>query len=134
MFKRIYVFRLKPGQELMRGIASYCEANNITSAVVLGIIGSLVGAKLNFLVSLPEKYVTREYSGHLEIVCAQGTVAMMGAERIIHVHIQLADLEKCEGGHLAEARIFSTAEVVLGELDYRLTRRKDDYTGLNELT
>jgi predicted DNA-binding protein with PD1-like motif len=134
MFKKIHVFRLKPKEELIGGIAAYCDRNNISSAVVLGIIGSLEKAKLNYLVALPGKYITKEFSGHLEIVCAQGSVAMMGEERIIHIHVQLGELERNEGGHLAEATVFSTAEVVIGELDYQLTRIKDDYTGLNELT
>jgi len=134
MFKRVHVFRLKPKQELMSGIASYCDANNIYSAVVIGIIGSLEKARLNYLIGLPANFTTKEFYGHLEIVCAQGTVAMMGKERIIHIHIQLGELDRNEGGHLVDATIFSTAEVVLGELDYQLTRAKDDYTGLNELT
>jgi len=134
LFKRIHVFRLMPKQELLGGIASYCDRNNISSAVVLGIIGSLEKAKLNYLMALPAKYITKEFSGHLEIVCAQGSVAMMEKDRIIHIHIQLGELERNEGGHLAEAIVFSTAEVVIGELDYQLTRVKDDYTGLNELT
>jgi len=29
--------------------------------------------------------------------------------------------------------VFSTAEVVIGELDYQLVRYADGYTGLNEL-
>lgn len=133
MFKRVHVFRVMPKQEVLSAIASYCEKNNIRSAVVLGIIGSLVKARLNYLVELPGKYITKEFNGHLEIVCAQGSVAMMGEERIIHIHVQLGELERNEGGHLAEATVFSTAEVVIGELDYQLTRIKDKFTGLNEL-
>jgi predicted DNA-binding protein with PD1-like motif len=125
---------VKPDQELMGSIADYCSKNKISSGIVLGIIGSLKRAKLNYLMELPGKYVTKEYSGHLEIVAAQGSVAMMGTERIIHIHMQLSELDRCEGGHLAEAIIFSTAEVVIGELDYQLTRSLDNYTGLNELS
>ena len=99
----------------------------------MGIIGSVESAKLNFLKELPGKYETKDYKGPLEIVCAQGSVALKDTELIIHVHIQLCDLDGCWGGHLLDARVFSTAEVVIAELDYQLRRQADQYTGLNEL-
>jgi predicted DNA-binding protein with PD1-like motif len=133
LFKKVHVFRVKPNQELASEIISYCRQNGILSGIVIGIIGSVESAKLNFLKKLPGKYETREYKGPLEIVCAQGSVAVKDAELIVHVHIQLADDTGCRGGHLVEARIFSTAEVVLAELDSELRRYPDAYTGLNEL-
>ncbi|MFC1862302.1 PPC domain-containing DNA-binding protein [Chloroflexota bacterium] len=133
MFKKVHVFRVKPNQELASEIASYCRQNSISSGVVIGIIGSVESARLNFLKELPGKYETKEYQGPLEIVCAQGSIALKDTELIIHVHIQLSSTDSCQGGHLVEAEVFSTAEVVIGELDYQLYRYADDYTGLNEL-
>ena len=133
MFKKIHIFRIKPRQELASEITRYCRQNSISSAVVIGIIGSAESARLNFLKELPGKYETEEYQGPLEIVCAQGSVALKDAELIVHVHIQLSDSDRCRGGHLVEAKVFSTAEVTIGELDYQLYRYADDYTGLNEL-
>ncbi len=133
MFKKIHIFRIKPGQELLDGISSYCQDNNISSGVIIGIIGSLENAKLSFLKALPGKYESADYSGPLEIVCAQGTVALKDDTLIIHIHIQLSEKDICSGGHLAGATIFSTAEVTLGELDYQIRRQIDNYTGLNEL-
>ena len=133
MFKKIHVFRVKPGQELLDSISRYCQDNRISSGVIMGIIGSVENAKLNFLKALPGKYDSVDYSGPLEIVCAQGSVAVIDDTLIIHIHIQLSGQDICSGGHLARATIFSTAEVTLGELDYQLRRQTDDYTGLNEL-
>jgi predicted DNA-binding protein with PD1-like motif len=90
-------------------------------------------AKLNFLKALPGKYDSVDYSGPLEIVCAQGSIALKDDTLIIHIHIQLSGQDICSGGHLAGATIFSTAEVTIGELDYQLCRQMDSYTGLNEL-
>jgi len=133
MFKKVHVFRVKPGQELAGEIAGYCRQHNITSGAVLGIIGSAKNARLNFLEELPGKYVPREYQGPLEIVGAQGSIALKDDEPIIHIHIQLSHLDGSYGGHLVAAEVFSTAEVAVGELDYQLNRYADDYTGLNEL-
>jgi predicted DNA-binding protein with PD1-like motif len=133
LFKKVHVFRVKPGQELLGEIASYCQEHSISSGVVIGIIGSVESARLNFLTELPGKYEGVQYSGPLEIVCAQGSVAVQNDSSIIHIHIQLSRQDICRGGHLAEATVFSTAEVVIGELDRQLRRRSDSYTGLNEL-
>jgi len=133
MFKRVHVFRVKPGEELAGTITEYCRQNGITSGIVIGLIGSAQSVKLNFLKELPGKYETESYQGPLEIVCAQGSVALKGDELIVHIHIQLSTQQSCYGGHLVEAVVFSTAEVIIGELDFQLHRYSDDYTGLNEL-
>jgi predicted DNA-binding protein with PD1-like motif len=90
MFKRVHVFRVKPGEELTGAIAGYCRQNGITSGIVIGLIGSARSAKLNFLKELPGKYETESYQGPLEIVCAQGSVALKGDDLIVHIHIQLS--------------------------------------------
>ncbi len=133
MFKQIHVFRVKPNEELAASIASYCRKYGITSGVIIGLIGSVKSAKLNYLKELPGKYETRSYQGPMEIVCAQGSVALKSNDLIVHIHIQFSTQQSCFGGHLVEATIFSTAEVVIGELDSQLNRYADDYTGLNEL-
>ena len=133
MFKKVHVFRVKPGTELLTEITDYCAEHAILSGIFIGIIGSVERAKLNFLMELPGKYETVEYAGPLEIVSAQGSVALKDDNPIVHIHIQLSSQEVCRGGHLAEATVFSTAEVVIGELDWQLRRQADSYTGLNEL-
>ena len=133
MFKKIHVFRIKPGQELLKEITSYCQKYEVYSGIVMGIIGSVKEAQLNFLKALPGKYDSVDYNGPLEIVCAQGSIALKDDIPIIHIHIQLSGDDICSGGHLAKASVFSTAEVTIGELDYQLRRQTDSYTGPNEL-
>lgn len=113
---------------------NYCRLNGVTSGIVTNIIGSVSSAHLHYLKELPGKYASESYNGPLEIVAGQGSIALKGSEIIIHIHLQLASEKACFGGHLAEAIIFSTAEVVIGELNTQLTRYTDSYTGLNELT
>lgn len=133
MFSKVHVFRVRPDSDLSAAIADYCRENGIVSAVVIGIIGSLKSVRLNYLIELPGKFVSETYPGPLEIVGAQGSVALKEQETVIHIHIHVASQDTCCGGHLAEATVFSTAEVMIGELDHQLHRYADEYTGLNEL-
>jgi predicted DNA-binding protein with PD1-like motif len=103
-FKKTHIFRIKPGQELLGGISNYCQDNNISSGVIIGVIGSVESAKLNFLKALPGKYESVNYSGPLEIVCAQGSIALKDNTLVIHIHIQLSGHDICSGGHLEIGR------------------------------
>jgi|WetSurMetagenome_2_1015567.scaffolds.fasta_scaffold756890_1 uncharacterized protein len=128
-----YVFRVKPEKELVDSIQQYCKSNGITSAVITGIIGSLKSVRLGFLKELPGKFINRDFQGPLEIVCAQGTVATCQDEPVLHIHILVSDENRAIGGHLTEARVFSTAEIVITTVNEPLKRKLDDYTGLKEL-
>ena len=133
MFRKIHVFRVQPDKELLTEITRYCREHDINSGVVMGIIGSVQSARLNFVYELPARFNSIDYPGPLEIAGAQGSVALKEKELIIHIHMIVSGTDICRGGHLAEAVVLSTAEVVIGELDYQLQRRFDSYTGLNEL-
>lgn len=133
MFAKVHVFRAMPEKELLSQISKYSTEHKITSGVVIGIIGSVKNAQLNFLTRLPGGYETVNLTGPLEIVCAQGSIALKDETPIIHIHAILSNRDSCFGGHLASATVFSTAEILIGELAYQLHRQLDDYTGLNEL-
>ncbi len=133
MSAKIHVFRIKPDKELLTEIDRYCSEHTISSGIVIGIIGSLKCATLNYIVKLPGKYNGVDYNGPLEIVCAQGSIALKDTTRITHIHAQLSNQNGCYGGHLVSAIVFSTAEVSIAELDYQLKRRYDSYTGIHEL-
>ena len=133
MFKKIHVFRIYPDLELLAEITNYCQTHKIFSGIILGIIGSLNSASLAYIRELPGKYESFEYEGPLEIVAAQGSIALKDSSIVPHIHIHISSPAGCYGGHLNAASVFSTAEVTIGELDYQLKRALDSYTGLNEL-
>jgi predicted DNA-binding protein with PD1-like motif len=132
---RTHIFRVKPKEELLAAIKSYCLSRNVRSAVITHIIGSFSSVNLGFLKTLPAKYITKDFRGPLEIVSCQGTIAMMAdtGELVMHIHGMVSDESKAIGGHINEAIVFSTAEVFLEELDYPIKRKMDSYTGLREI-
>lgn len=140
IFKKIHVFRIKPGSRLVESLKDYCEKNSINSAIFIGIIGSLKEIELAYLKELPGKYIKKTFHGPLELVSSQGTVARVvssskeaAGERWLHIHVVASDEKSTVSGHLSEAIIFTTAEVVLGEVSDQIERCHDEYTGLKEL-
>ena len=72
MFKKVHVFRVKPGQELLSKIADYCAEHGISSGVIIGIIGSVERAQLNFLNGGLSVSVERETRLELATTCLEG--------------------------------------------------------------
>ena len=121
---QIHVFSIKPDEEPVQSITQYCKSEHITSAVVTGIIGSLRSVKLEFLKELPGRYETEDFQGLVEIVCVQGTVGVYQDEFALHIHILVSDENHAVRGHLTSARVFSTAEVALAELDQQIKPKR----------
>lgn len=132
-FKKIHTIRIKPDQRIPDEILKYCQAEKITSAVILSMLGSLRSIELGFLKKLPGKFITKKFKGPLEIISGTGTIATKENETIIHIHMEISDEKRAIGGHLISGVIFSTAEIIIAELDFQIERYKDNFTGLNEL-
>jgi predicted DNA-binding protein with PD1-like motif len=132
---KTHMFRVKPKEELIEAIKSYCLDHNIRSAVITHIIGSFSSVNLGFLKTLPGKYITKDFKGPLEIVSCQGTIATMAdtGELVLHIHGMVSDENKAIGGHINDGIVFSTVEVFLEEVDYLIKRKQDSYTGLREI-
>lgn len=122
------MLRLRPEDDLRLALESACAARNLQAACVLACAGSLIRARLR----LAGGDAVLELDGSLEIVALSGTLSPDGP----HLHVALADREgRVVGGHLLEGcRVYTTAEVVLGELDgVAFGRELDPATGWKEL-
>lgn len=137
MLKSVNLLRLNHGQEVLRELTKYCREKGISSAIILGIIGSLERVKFG---TAPKDgtwgYDYDEYEGHLSILSGQGSLSMLEGELIFHIHMCLIDPEKpgeLLGGHLEEGIVWATAEIYIGELSYQLERVFDPETRMSAL-
>jgi uncharacterized protein len=120
------ISRLKPGEDLKKGIENIIKQNKVKSGVIICIVGSLVSATLRMA-----NETLKTFDGPFEIVSADGTIAENG----IHVHIAISDIEgHVIGGHLREGCIINTtAEICILESDKSIKRVFDPKTGYKEL-
>ena len=125
---KVYVFRLKPGEDLRKSIEAMVKEKNIEA----GWINTCVGSLTDFTIRFANQQEGFHGSGHFEIVSLTGTVSLSGC----HLHISISDNKgKTIGGHLLEGcKIYTTAEIVLGTTTaYEFTRKKDGTTEWEEL-
>lgn len=119
----IHIFRLRPGDDLLESIRAFVHARHLHSAVILSAVGSLTDTSIRYANQPGAAHQT----GHFEIVSITGTVEDGGE----HVHLSVSD-EKgiTTGGHLLTGcKIYTTAEIVLGELKGVRFARETDKQG-----
>ena len=124
----MHAFRLLPGRDLKLSLDSFVKEKNIQAGWIATCVGSLTDYNIRFA-NQPEG--TRD-SGHFEIVSLVGTLSVNGS----HIHLSVSDSTgKTIGGHLLEGcKIYTTAELVIGEMhDKKFTREKDGSTPWEEL-
>lgn len=125
---KTYALRLKPGDDLRQQLAAFVQANHIVAGTMLTCVGSLTVTTLR----LANQEGPSVYKGHFEIVSLVGTLSTNGS----HLHLAVSDSTgRTIGGHLLDGcRVYTTAEIVLGELPQLDFRRETDATfGYKEL-
>ena len=127
---RSHTFRLKPQQDLFDSIEEFVKRNHIEAGCILSSVGSLTHATLR----LANRSYYNDYEGHFEIVSMTGTVSIHGS----HIHVAISDGDGVTiGGHLVSGcKIYTTAEIVLLELDDVIYKREmyENDSGYEELT
>ena len=128
----MHALRLHPGDELFGALKKYCTDNNIKAAYIATCVGSLQACTLRLANADRDRpNEIKTYDQRFEIVSVVGTISCEGA----HIHLGLADATGASiGGHLISATVFTTAEIVLGEVPcITFDRQFDDATGFKEL-
>ena len=124
----MHALRLKPGDDLLLAIQRFVDDHGIEAGWVAACAGSLTDWTLRFA----DRPDGAAVSGRFEIVALSGTVSKHGS----HLHLAVSDGEgRTTGGHLLPGcRVYTTAEVVLGEArDLVFTRAVDGTTPWREL-
>ena len=129
--KNHIIIRLDVGEEIISSIMNILKNEKISFASITGI-----GATNDFTIGTydvtNQLYKKSNYKGVYEIVSLLGNTSTMNNEPYIHIHMSAADKNNnVVGGHLNEAYISATAEIVLNIIETNVDRIKDTNTGLN---
>ena len=130
-FKNQYVIRLDRGEEIVESLKKIADKENIKLAYLTGI--GAVGKVTAGVFDTKEKvFKGHTWEGDLEVVSIGGNINTMNGETYVHFHISVADEQgNVFGGHLQEAVISGTGELVLTEIDGREDRKFDEEMGRN---
>lgn len=125
---RFYALRLRPGQDLRVELQKLAREKHLRAAFVASCAGSCTRTSVRYA-NQPSASVR---DGHFEIVSLTGTLAADG----MHLHASFSDSTGTTfGGHLMDGSlVYTTAEIVVGELERAAYSREPDSTyGYREL-
>lgn len=132
-FGNHYIIRLEKGEEIVAKIKELCEKEDVKLASLSGI-GAVNKVTAGLFKTREKKYVSKTFEEDMEIVSLGGNVSCMNGETYLHFHISVAnEAGEVRGGHLTEAYISATGELVLTRIEGSVDRQYSDEIGLNLL-
>lgn len=130
-FGNQYVVRVDRGEEICEQLKAVAQKEKIKLAYLTGI-GAAGKITAGVFDTREKMFKGHTWQGDLEIVSIGGNINTMDGETYTHFHISFSDeAGNVFGGHLTEAVISGTGELVLTEIDGIVDRKYDEEIGLN---
>ncbi len=118
------------GEEAVKGLLGLAKSRNLSSAHFTGI-GALSAATVGFFQVELREYHRLAIDEQVEVLSLTGNIALDQGEPKVHAHVVVGRLDGSTlGGHLLEARVRPTLEIVMVESPKHLHRRFDPASGL----
>jgi uncharacterized protein len=125
-----YLLVFHTGQEVMKGLHAFAKKHDLMAGHVTGI-GALSGAVIGYFDPEKNAYLRRPESEQVELLSLTGNLALNDNEPFFHVHVALGLRDgSARGGHLFEATVRPTVELVLTTSPRPVRRKIDRETGL----
>lgn len=128
--EKTFVLIFKTGDEAMAGLREFaCEKN--LSGSHFTAIGAFRDVTLAYFDWEQKEYRKIPVNEQVEVVSLVGDIALKDGQPEVHAHAVIAKRDgTAHGGHLLEAHVRPTLEVVLTEAPGHLQRKFDAASGL----
>jgi predicted DNA-binding protein with PD1-like motif len=128
--ERTYAVIFDSGDEVISGLTRFAEDENLT-ATRFTAIGAFCDVVLGYFDWDKKDYDRIPIREQVEVVSLIGDVALDGTHPKVHAHVVLGLRDgSARGGHLLEAHVRPTLEVIMTESPSYLKRECDPESGL----
>lgn len=118
------------GDEVMAGLLEFAKQHGL-DAGHLTAIGGFSTATLGYFDRERKEYTHIPIHEQVEVLSLVGDVALDKGQPKIHAHVVVGKADGTAwGGHILEAHVWPTLEVIVVESPAHLRRRSDPETGL----
>jgi uncharacterized protein len=125
-----HVLVFDKGDEVMKNLAGFASEQELTAGHFTAI-GAFSDVTLGFLDPETKEYEPIRIDEQVEALSLVGDISLEGEQPRIHAHVVVGKRDgRAYGGHLLEAHVWPTLEVVLTASPAHLRRRVDQETGL----
>jgi uncharacterized protein len=128
--ERTFALVFATGDEVKSELERFAREQSLSAARLSGI-GALRDVTLGYFNWESKEYDENRFDEQVEIVSLNGDVALNDGEPAVHAHLAVGRADgSALGGHLVEAHVRPTLEVVLVESPAYLRKEVDPETGL----
>ncbi|RLF57991.1 MAG: hypothetical protein DRN27_06605 [Thermoplasmata archaeon] len=128
------IVHLKPGENLLKSLITVCEKHSIITGVILSGIGQLTEVTLGYFKE-NNNYTPELFNETFELLSLSGTIIPHEETYLPHLHAVIgSERKKTFGGHLIDATVKVTNEIILLDIPIEISRKKSLVTGLMELS
>ena len=132
-FGNTIVARIDKGEEILQQLEVIAKKEEIKLASV-SALGATNDITVGVFHTQEKKYYANHFTGDMEIVSLTGTVSTMNGDYYAHLHMSAGDTAgHVIGGHLNQAIISATCEMVIQIIDGQVDREFNREVGLNTL-
>jgi uncharacterized protein len=118
------------GDEVVGGLLAFAKKKQL-SASHFTAIGAFETVTVGFFERDRKDYKKITIDEQVEVMSLIGNIALTDDEPKVHAHVIVGKSDgTAHGGHLLEARVWPTLEVILVESPKYLERKLDEETGL----
>ena len=127
---KMYLLEFRSGQEVMKGLLAFARKHKLVAGHLTGI-GAVRDTVIGYFDPEEKAYLRNHQKGQAEVLSLTGNLALYNEEPFFHVHVApgLRD-GSARGGHLFEATVRPTVEIVLTASSKPVRRKIDRETGL----
>ena len=128
--ERTFALILETGDEVVSSLEAFAADRGLTSSRFTAI-GAFMGVTLAYFDWQAKAYQQTRIDEQLEVLSLIGDIALADGKPKLHAHAVLGRRDTTtRGGHLIEARVRPTLEVLLEDAPRHLRRRFDPASGL----
>jgi len=128
--EKTYAVIFDKGDEVMAGLRSFAKEARLGGAHFTAI-GAFSEATLGYFERDRKEYKRIPVREQVEVLSLVGDVALKNDEPEVHAHVVVGTSEGvARGGHVLEATVWPTLEVIVTESPRHLRKVHDDETGL----
>ncbi len=128
--ERTFAVVFDTGDEVIAGLRSFATEANLLGAYFTAI-GAFSDVVLGYFDPERKEYLRIPVREQVEVLSLVGNVAVHKGKPKLHAHVVVGKRDgTAHGGHLLEAHVRPTLEVVVSESPHHLRRETDEATGL----
>lgn len=128
--RKTYALVFDTGDEVISGLTEFAKQHDL-DASGLTALGAFSDVVLGYFDLDRKTYKRIHVDEQVEVLSLVGTITMNDDEPKVHAHVVVGKSDgTAHGGHVMEAHVRPTLEVILEESPAHLRRETDEETGL----